>query len=190
MALRPACRATLRDRQGALWFGNTQGLSRWLPDPAQRNFPPPILIRGVRRGVSRNRSGNLGECRPPIRLDHQPEPVAVRFRVHQLPPGRETPLPVQAGKLRYRLAPDRVAPVSSASLPPGSYRFLVRAVDSAGAYSPAPAIAAFTILPPYWQSSWFRLLALLARVSPLQRLPEAAAGDDGAGQGALRRAAG
>src|SRR5581483_80554 len=41
----------------------------------------------------------------------------------------------------------------------GSYRFLVRAVNSDGARSPQPASIAFTILPPLWMRWWFLLLA-------------------------------
>jgi Y_Y_Y domain len=42
--------------------------------------------------------------------------------------------------------PTEARSVNYASLPPGSYRFLVRAVDSSGTSSLEPATAAFTIL--------------------------------------------
>jgi hypothetical protein len=43
-------------------------------------------------------------------------------------------------------------------LSPGSYRFLVRAVNSDGVASERPASIAFVILPPVWLRWWFQLL--------------------------------
>jgi signal transduction histidine kinase len=151
-----------RDRQGALWFGTRRGLSRWLPDPPRRDSPPPILIRGVRvRGIPLPIS-ELGESIiPAFSLTNsqnqlQFDFVSITFR------------PAEKRRYQYKLEnadtdwrPTDARTVNYASLPPGSYRFLVRAVDSAGTLSVPPAIAAFTILPPYWQRLWFRLLALL-----------------------------
>ncbi|MBI3758771.1 MAG: hypothetical protein HY269_03350, partial [Deltaproteobacteria bacterium] len=50
----------------------------------------------------------------------------------------------------------------AANLAPGSYRFLVRAVNANGQVSETPAVVSFTILPPFWQRWWFILLAALA----------------------------
>ncbi len=151
-----------RDRQGALWFGSLQGLSRWLPEPPQRNSPPPILIRGVRvRGVPQPISENGESAVQPFSLatnqnQLQFDFVSIGFR------------PAERSRYQYMMEgadsdwhTTESRSVNYASLPPASYRFLVRAVDSAGALSPAPASVSFTILPPYWQSWWFRLLALL-----------------------------
>jgi len=156
----------LRDRQGALWFGNMQGLSRWLPDPPQRNSPPPILIRGVRvRGVPQPIS-ELGESAvPPFSLASgqnqlQFDFVSISFRPAEK---RRYQYMLEGADTDWRTTESRS--VNYASLPPSSYRFLVRAMDSAGTLSATPATASFTILPPYWQRWWFRLLALLTCVS-------------------------
>jgi signal transduction histidine kinase len=52
--------------------------------------------------------------------------------------------------------------VNFANLAPGSYRFLVRAVNSDGIASPVPASITFKILLPVWQRWWFISLAALA----------------------------
>jgi signal transduction histidine kinase len=49
--------------------------------------------------------------------------------------------------------------VHLANLAPGSYRFLVRAVNAAGVVSEIPATFSFTILSPVWQRWWFLALA-------------------------------
>jgi len=153
----------LRDRQGALWFGNKQGLSRWLPEPPQRNSRPPILIRGVRvRGVPQPISELGASAVQPFSLASsqnqlQFDFVSISFRPAEK---RRYQYMLETADGDWHLTDQRS--VNYASLPPGSYRFLVRAVDSAGTLSPAPATAAFTILPPYWQRAWFHLVALLA----------------------------
>jgi len=55
--------------------------------------------------------------------------------------------------------------VTYAKLSPGSYRFLVRAVDSDGQVSSVPASVNFKILPPLWLRWWF--LALIAAIIAL-----------------------
>src|SRR4029450_3498469 len=51
--------------------------------------------------------------------------------------------------------------VNYASLSPGRYRFLVRAVTSDGSVTQKPATVAFTILPPIWQRAWFLTLGAI-----------------------------
>jgi two-component sensor histidine kinase len=46
--------------------------------------------------------------------------------------------------------------VHFSNLAPGRYRFLVRAINSDGAASPAPAAFPFTISPPPWLRWWFQ----------------------------------
>src|SRR6185503_8052896 len=48
--------------------------------------------------------------------------------------------------------------VNYPTLPPGAYRFLVRAVTADGTLSESPATVSFKILRPIWQRWWFLLL--------------------------------
>jgi signal transduction histidine kinase len=64
-------------------------------------------------------------------------------------------------------APSDQRAVAYASLPSGSYRFLVRALSSHGTPSRSAAIASFTILPPVWQRWWFRVLAFALLAAPI-----------------------
>jgi len=58
--------------------------------------------------------------------------------------------------------PNTERSVTFANLPPGSYNFLVRAVNSAGLASERPARVSFSIAQPVWRRWWFLLLAALA----------------------------
>ena len=58
-------------------------------------------------------------------------------------------------------APTNHRSVNYASLSPGRYRFVVRAVATDGSVTQKPATVAFTILPPIWQRTWFLTLAAI-----------------------------
>ena len=57
--------------------------------------------------------------------------------------------------------------VEYAFLPPGNYQFEVLAINSDGEESPVSAAMQFVILPPFWKTWWFILLAILATATPL-----------------------
>jgi ligand-binding sensor domain-containing protein len=52
--------------------------------------------------------------------------------------------------------------VEYAFLPPGKYNFEVLAINSDDIESAEPALISFTILPPFWKTWWFILIALSA----------------------------
>jgi signal transduction histidine kinase/ligand-binding sensor domain-containing protein len=157
-------RTAFRDRTGALWFGTHAGLSRFVPAPPEPSSPPPILVTGLTiAGVPRPVSamGETALTLPDLRPDRnnlQIDFATVRFAT--------------GDRLRYlyRLEgadadwgpPTERRSVSYASLSPGRYRFLVRALNADGLASPTPAVIAFTVLPPVWLRWWFLLLAALA----------------------------
>lgn len=51
--------------------------------------------------------------------------------------------------------------VQYTTLPPGNYRFTVYAVGYNGVMSREPATFTFSILPPFWATWWFRVLAII-----------------------------
>jgi signal transduction histidine kinase len=152
----------LRDRQGTLWFSTPLGVSRLSPSLDRPRYPPPVLVTGFSIGGVAQPISDLGQSsvsgfklrRNPLRIDF----VGLGFS------------PGEALRYQYRLEgadPDWGAPTDQravvyASLSPGRYRFLVRAVASEGAVSRDPASVAFTVLPPLWRTNWFLVTSVLA----------------------------
>jgi ligand-binding sensor domain-containing protein/signal transduction histidine kinase len=158
--------AALRDRNGVLWFGTHNGLSRFVPGTHEAGAPLPILISGVRiAGLSQPLSA-LGESEirlPDLAADQnqiQLDFVGLRFA------------PGDVLHYQYKLeganadwgSPTEQRTVNYASLAPGHYRFLVRAITSEGTVSAAPAAVSFTILPHIWQRWWFLTLVALTMI--------------------------
>ncbi|MBK8483640.1 MAG: hypothetical protein IPL31_04645 [Saprospiraceae bacterium] len=59
---------------------------------------------------------------------------------------------------------DNRSAVSYSTLIPGTYTFLVKSTSPEGIMNNDPAKFSFRILPPWWQTWWFRTLILIAAI--------------------------
>jgi hypothetical protein len=154
---------TYRDRHGALWFGSVLGLYRFTPRPAQPRPPPPILIGGLRvRGVPQPVS-ELGETEiSELELGPNENQIQIDFFGLDFWMGEALryQFKLEGADSDWSALTDQRS-VNYASLSPGTYRFLVRAVGAGETISATPAVVTFRILPPIWQRWWFITLAVL-----------------------------
>ncbi len=157
--------AAFRDASGALWFGTREGLSRLAPAADTQPPPPPVLIGGLRVGGVPVPVAELGEeAVSGLVLGPGSGQVQIDFFGLSFSAGEELRYQYTfegAGGARGWSEPTDQRTVT-ASLAPGDYRFVVRALNSAGSPSARPAVVSFRILPPVWQRWWFISLAVLA----------------------------
>jgi len=157
--------AAFRDPTGELWFGTVKGLSRFVPtQETSLAVPPTILITSLGvAGEQRNLSAR-GETELSLpNLAANRNQLQINFVGLSFAPG-------EILRYQYMLegsdadwsAPTEQRTVNYASLAPGSYKFLVRVVNSDGQVSPHPATILFTILRPFWQQWWFVTLLIVA----------------------------
>jgi ligand-binding sensor domain-containing protein/signal transduction histidine kinase len=153
--------AALRDRHGALWFGTLRGLSRLVP-AMDRPRSPGVSIGGLRINGKSYPVAETGQAEiGGLELEPQQNQIQIDFFSLSFAPG-------EVLHYQYRMegtnqdwsAPSEQRTVDFASLQPGTYRFLARAVSADGTAS-APASVAFTIAPHVWQRWWFLTLASL-----------------------------
>lgn len=168
----------LKDSRGNIWIATAAGLSRLNPRPEPGlTRPPPVYLSGFRvagedyplpaTGAVRIPAVELAASRNNLLIDY----VGLRF-------GTE-----QALRYEYKLEgvdtswspPTEHRSVNYARLAPGSYRFLVRAIDRDGVRSTEPAALEFRILAPVWQRWWVvtsatALMGMLAYVLYRYRL--------------------
>jgi PAS domain S-box-containing protein len=153
-----------RDRSGALWFGTQSGLSRLVPEEERSAAAPPVLLGGLRIAGESRFIPELGSVEiSDLELAHTQNNLQLDFFGVDFSAG--------AG-LRYQYMlegadrdwsqPTTQQTVNYANLAPGSYRFLVRAVNADGASSQRPATVSFRVLSPFWRRGWFLALAALA----------------------------
>ncbi len=151
--------SAFRDLRGALWFATATGISRLTPEPDVMRPQPDIFISEVRVNGNSQSIAGLGQSRiAGLEFDPTQNNIQIEFFGISF----SSPL-----KYRYKLddasdwsAPSQDRSVNLASLQPGSYRFLVQAINADGATSETPASVSFTVLPPVWQRWWFLIPAV------------------------------
>ena len=150
--------AACRTSDGRLWFPTINGLVFVDPAAIKSNTnPPPVVIEGVSVEGEMQGAQGLGAVPPKsVTFPAGREHLDIQFaslnlgaadkaRFSYLMQGYETNW-VQAGTARS-------APYSK--LPPGGYKFLVKACNEDGVWSENPATLAVIVLPPFWRTWWF-----------------------------------
>ena len=157
--------AATRTRDGRLWFPTIEGLVSVNPEELRTNTnPPPVIIESVLIEGGPEHSWSLtplpdqtitvpaNRQRDRVEIQYAslnlgaPERARFRYRLE----GHETDWTTQAGDVRS---------VRYNKLPPGTYRFHVKACNEDGVWNEVGASVGLTVLPPYWATWWFRTLA-------------------------------
>ena len=154
----PALPTAVEGSDGRLWFAVTNGVV-WL-DPtraSKESVPPPVSIQSV---SADDKGYALGQ---PLKLPARTSNVQISYAAVSL---------LYPEAIRYRYKVPQIdndwheagtsASVTYRNLPPGSYHFIVNASDTNGSWSANTASADFTILPAFYQTTWFRALCALA----------------------------
>jgi ligand-binding sensor domain-containing protein/signal transduction histidine kinase len=157
--------AAYRDRTGAIWFGTNHGLTRLAPQNGPASDPPPVWITGLSIAGRRAPVSEAGESS--IRaVEVQPGQEHIQFDFVGL-----SYAPGNVLRYQYRLgdgawsAPIESRSVHYGALAPGQYRFAVRALNSDGEASPAPATVEFRVAPPLWRRAWFQAILIAAALA-------------------------
>ena len=165
--------ANLADRNGNLWFGTVKGAMKYDPKINESNKTTPIVqitdIRLFFREVNWSNPA-FDAFRSGVRpWNDLPENLVFPHDSNHLSFAFEALSYMAPEKVRYQWKLEGLdenwSPVSGNTeaiypkIPPGDYVFKVRAMNNDGVWSPEPASFAFKILPPWWQSTWFIIVA-------------------------------
>jgi signal transduction histidine kinase/sugar lactone lactonase YvrE len=151
-------KAAFCDRNGVLWFGTSQGLSKFVPGPEDsRAAAPPILIDDLRIAGADRVVSALGETEitvPDLGADQNQLQISFVGLSFQSGDFLRYQYKLEGAESDWSL-PAEHRSVNYARLAPGRYRFQVRAINSDGVVSTKPAFITFRILPPVWRRWWF-----------------------------------
>ncbi|MCL4179397.1 MAG: hypothetical protein KJ072_16845 [Verrucomicrobia bacterium] len=164
-----------RDRAGNLWFATQKGVIGINPAGFRLNSqPPPVQIEQLTYYLPEAKSGAK---------EDQMRSASDRFEVRLTAPFEE-PLRLPAGshglelgfaalsfsapeKVRFQYRFDGTSPdwkeavngrlIRLHLLPPGEYLFRLRAANNDGVWNETGTSLAFSVLPFFWQTWWFRL---------------------------------
>lgn len=145
-------------KSGRLWLSTSQGLASVDPGVLEPNpYPPPTVIESVEIDGHAQRTNLLERTwADGIRVAPDRERIEIRYTSLNLrAPDR--------ARFRYRMVghetqwteagDSRVA--RYAKLPPGEYRFEVRASNEDGLWNEVGSALTFWVQPPFWRTWWF-----------------------------------
>ena len=146
------------DRRGRVWIGTDRGLSRYQKDFDRADIAPPLveLLATETAGAKYPPGSALG-------FAHDNNDLVFHYKGLSFINERALEYQVQlAGYDKDWLARYQVdrGQIRYTNLPPGSYRFQVRARNPYGDWSDIAESAEIVIMKPYWKSLWFTGLML------------------------------
>jgi ligand-binding sensor domain-containing protein/signal transduction histidine kinase len=149
--------AGVRGRDGSLWFPTIHGVVAFNPNAVrQQSAAPQVLVEQVRAG-RQTFAAHAGRIRiPPGNGDLEFEFTAISFGA----PERI--------RFQYRLEgfdpdwidADRRREAFYTNLPPGDYRFHVKAYPYNGTWPVESVSQALTLMPHFYQQTWFYAMCL------------------------------
>lgn len=166
----------LKDSRGTLYFGGPNGFNRFHPDSIVNNpHVPPVVITELKINYENVPIGKMDDGRTLLSksitetdklvLSHGDRTISLTYAALDFAdPTRNRfaymlenfdPTWVNAGLKQT---------VNYTSLEPGEYVFRVKASNNDGLWNEEGVALAITILPPFWQTWWFRLLLSLTLI--------------------------
>ena len=142
------------------WVLTAGGVIRIAPDSfVQSHFHPVIILRAVDEGSGR--------------IDERGRPVVLSYKQNNLRFSMAVPSFIDEGLIRYSYIlqgtgekkwsePSSQTIINFVGLPPGRYTLKARANFINGRYPDSETSFSFGILPPWWQTWWFRTLVLFS----------------------------
>jgi ligand-binding sensor domain-containing protein/signal transduction histidine kinase len=147
-----------RRRDGALMVGGIDGFAEFIPESvAVASQPPALAFTGVT--VSDSALPRARYARSELRLPYDQNYLSFSFAVldYVNPPRNRFSYRMDGVDKDWVDAQGRNF-AGYPNLAPGHYTFTVRGCSSDNVWNEAGISVAITILPPYWQTWWFRAL--------------------------------
>ena len=156
--------SAFRDRRGTLWFGTLEGLSQLIPRPDEPASPPPVRITAIRVRGDPYPVSELGQLTfAPFLLEPSLNQLQIDFAGFNFGVGDTLRYQYKLeGADRDWSKPAEQRTINYATLSPGRYRFLVRALNWKDMPSREAAVVEFRVVAPVWQRWWFVTLLSLA----------------------------
>lgn len=164
-------RSSHRDQNGRLYFGGINGVTTFEPKQIHDSeySPAPIIT-----GITNLKNPNWEPDSPPYVQDNELEFTYQNnsFTIDFITLNYNSP---DSLNYKYQLVgfdsnwsqPKPNTQATYTNLPPGDYTFTVKAANSDAVWSDTNSSLAFSIVPPFWTTTWFRLAAALTATSLL-----------------------
>ncbi|MDZ7289998.1 MAG: histidine kinase [candidate division KSB1 bacterium] len=150
-----------RSQSGEMFFGGINGFNSFYPDEIGNNpFPPPVVLTAFRKFDKVVKLDTAIAEIQQLKLTHKDDFFAFEFAAldYTVPEKNRYDYKlegfdkdwIEAGTRRY---------ASYTHLNGGEYVFRIKAANNDGVWNEQGTAVKIFITPPYWQTTWFRILA-------------------------------
>lgn len=151
---------TLAEEDGTLLFGGVGGITKFNPlDIVKNTFSPDPIITSVRVN---NQNCHLTDSANYV-FGHQENDLTFHYTANNFSNHERNQYYYRVQGLMEQWKNNQTHhTISFNSVPPGSYSFQVRSVNSDGIQSEGVARFSFIIQPPWWKTWWFMTVMILS----------------------------
>ncbi|HEY6180559.1 MAG TPA: two-component regulator propeller domain-containing protein, partial [Kofleriaceae bacterium] len=148
-------RAYYEDRDGSVWLGSSTGVSHVL---AQHYLGPPTAPRTAVLSMALGGVPVKAGSADSIQVPYERNSVAAIFAADSFVNPKRLGYQIRLSPLERDWSANRPREARYPALPPGSYQLEMRARIGTGAWG-TPSELRFTVLPAWWQTRWFMVIA-------------------------------
>ncbi|SHM21666.1 Two component regulator propeller [Chitinophaga jiangningensis] len=159
-------RRILELHNGMLLIGASDHAVTFDPAKLQVAPPPPdVTILNVRVMDSTIQIGKALTDTTPIQLNHRQNFISIEFKSLQYHQEKINYYYQLEGVDEKWVPAEGLLVAKYTNLPPGFYTFLVKAANATGTFSDNVTVLQINILPAFWQTDWFRMLAIILAIA-------------------------
>jgi anti-sigma regulatory factor (Ser/Thr protein kinase) len=143
------------ESRDTLWVATAKGLNYMSLDVFRQSDAPPLVQMD---GVLLNGETTIVNGGS---LDYADNSIEIKYSGISYRAGKNLRFKYRLNESEGGWVETDQRTINYSSLPPGSYRFEVLCVDALGKHQEVPAIFEFSILPLFWQTTWFLVICVL-----------------------------
>ncbi|MEZ5195144.1 MAG: two-component regulator propeller domain-containing protein [Bacteroidales bacterium] len=168
--------AICRGKEGVIWFGTVNGLVRFDPSLDKPNLlAPKTIIEDIELFFENVDFSDYSDS-----VDgktYLPAGLCLPYNKNHLTfkfSGVSLSVP---GNVKYQYILENFDPMwnpntkstvaTYTNIPPGDYSFKVKACNNDDIWIDEPVVYSFVVLPPFWQTWWFRIVVILLFIAGL-----------------------
>jgi len=167
-------KSSLRSRSGRLYFGGVNGFNEFYPDSIRDNpFPPPVVLTNLQifnktvlaQTPNSPLTKDISQTRE-ITLSYRQSVFSFEFAAlnYSVPQKNQYAYRLEGFDKDWNYVGNK-RQATYTNLDPGEYTFRVKASNNDGIWNEEGTAIKVTIVPPWWQSWWFRIGVALAAIS-------------------------